>query len=81
MPSTAVTDHALADAPAALRPALRGALHRWSVPVAIVLTVIMVTRVDTAGQVAAMLVYGTCVTAMLAVSGIYHARRWRRPLG
>ena len=50
-------------------------MHRWSVPVAIVLTVILVVRVDTAGQLVAMLVYGTCVTAMLAVSGIYHARR------
>ncbi len=75
MPSSAVTDHALADAPAALRPALRGSMHRWSVPVAIALTVIVAVRVDTGGQLAAMIVYGVCVTAMLAVSGTYHARR------
>lgn len=75
MPSSAVTDHALADAPAALRPALRGSMHRWSVPVAIVLTVIVAVRVDTGGQLAAMIIYGVCVTAMLAVSGTYHARR------
>lgn len=75
MPSSAVTDHALAEVPAALRPALRGSLHRWSVPVAIALTVIVAVRVDTGGQLAAMIVYGVCVTAMLAVSGTYHARR------
>ena len=75
MPSSAVTDHALADAPAALRPALRGSMHRWSVPVAIALTVIVAVRVDTGGQLAAMIIYGVCVTAMLAVSGTYHARR------
>ncbi len=75
MPSSAVTDHALADAPAALRPALRGSMHRWSVPVAIALTVIVAVRVDTGGQLAAMIIYGVCVTGMLAVSGTYHARR------
>ncbi len=75
MPSSAVTDHALAAAPAALRPALRGSMHRWSVPVAIALTVIVAVRVDTGGQLAAMIIYGVCVTAMLAVSGTYHARR------
>ena len=50
-------------------------MHRWSVPVAIALTVILAVRVDTGGQLAAMLVYGVCVTSMLAVSGVYHARR------
>jgi hemolysin III len=75
MPSSAVTEHALAHAPAALRPALRGTLHRWSVPVAIALTVVLAVRVDTGGQLAAVLVYGACITSMLAVSGTYHARR------
>ncbi|HEU4841510.1 MAG TPA: hemolysin III family protein [Ilumatobacteraceae bacterium] len=75
MPSSAVTEHALADAPAALRPALRGTLHRWSVPVAIALTAVLAVRVDTGGQLAAVLVYGACITSMLAVSGTYHARR------
>ena len=75
MSHSAITEHALADAPAALRPALRGTMHRWSVPVAIALTVILCVRVDTGGQLAAMLVYGVCVTSMLAVSGVYHARR------
>ena len=71
------TDHRarLPDAPAALRPTLRGTIHRWSVPVAIALTVVLAVRVDTGGQLAAVLVYGTCVTAMLAVSGVYHPRR------
>lgn len=75
MPSTAVTERALADVPAGLRPALRGSIHRWSVPVAVALTVIVAVQVDTGGQLAAMIVYGACVTAMLAVSGTYHARR------
>ncbi len=75
MPSSAVTEHALAEAPAALRPALRGTLHRWSVPVAIALTALLAVRVDTGGQLAAVLVYGACITSMLAVSGTYHSRR------
>jgi hemolysin III len=66
---------ATADAPAAVRPILRGSLHRASVPVALVLTVVLVFRVDAGGQLAAVLVYGACVTGMLAVSGTYHARR------
>lgn len=73
--SDAVVEDVLATAPPALRPALRGAMHRWSVPVFIALTVILCVRVDTGGQLAAMVVYGSCVTAMLAVSGTYHARR------
>ena len=70
-----VVERVLAEAPPALRPAMRGSMHRWSVPVFVVLTVILCVRVDTGGQLAAMIVYGTCVTAMLAVSGTYHARR------
>jgi hemolysin III len=73
--SNAVRDHALADAPAVLRPALRGTMHRWSVPVAVALTAILAARVDTGGQLAAVIVYGACVTGMLGVSGVYHARR------
>ena len=75
MPPTSLTEHALADAPSALRPALRGSMHRWSVPVAVTLTVVVAARVDTDGQLAAMVLYGACVTAMLGVSGTYHARR------
>lgn len=75
MPSSAVRDHALADAPEVLRPWLRGSMHRWSVPVAIVLTVVLAARVETGGQLAAIIVYGVCITGMLGVSGLYHARR------
>jgi hemolysin III len=57
------------------RPALRGSLHRWSAPVAVVLTVLVTMRAPTGGTRAAVIVYGSCVTAMLVVSGIYHARR------
>ncbi len=68
-------EKALAEAPAVIRPVLRGTLHRWSAPVFIVLTAVLAVRADTAGQRAAVLVYGACVSAMLAVSGTYHARR------
>lgn len=73
VPTTA--DRAVDAAPAVVRPALRGTLHRWSVPVGVALTAVLAARADTAGQRAAVIVYGTCVTAMLAVSGAYHARR------
>jgi hemolysin III len=70
---------AIADAPAVIRPVLRGSTHRAAVPVAIVLTLILVVRTDTAGARAAVLVYGASVTSMLAVSGTYHLRRlWHR---
>jgi hemolysin III len=74
VPTTAA-DRAVDAAPAAVRPVLRGTLHRWSVPVAVGLTAILAVRADTAGQRAAVIVYGACVSAMLAVSGTYHARR------
>jgi hemolysin III len=55
-----------------LRPALRGALHRSSVPVAVCLTVVLAARASTPGTRAAAVVYGVCVVAMLTVSGVYH---------
>ena len=57
------------------RPTLRGTFHRAAVPVALVLTAVLAGRTDTGGQLAAVLVYGASVTAMLAVSGTYHHRR------
>jgi hemolysin III len=56
----------------ALRPALRGAMHRSSVPVAICLTVFLAVRAPTAGTRAVVIIYGVCVVAMLTISGIYH---------
>jgi hemolysin III len=73
--SAPVAERAVAAAPPAVRPVLRGTLHRWSVPVAIALTAVLAVRVDTTRQRAAVIVYGAAVTAMLAVSGTYHARR------
>jgi hemolysin III len=65
---------------ALLRPSLRGALHRWSAPVAVALTVLVVLRAPTGGTRAAVIVYGLCVTLMLVVSGTYHAPRlFHRP--
>ena len=55
-----------------LRPALRGAMHRASVPVAICLTVLLTVRAPTGDTRAAAIIYGVCVVAMLTVSGIYH---------
>lgn len=55
-----------------LRPALRGAIHRSSVPVAVCLTVFLALRAPTAGGRAGVIVYGACVVTMLTVSGIYH---------
>jgi hemolysin III len=57
-----------------LRPWLRGTLHRWSVPVAVVLTVAIAVPAPTGGTRATVILYGLCVSAMLAVSGVYHAR-------
>jgi hemolysin III len=58
-----------------LRPALRGSLHRWSAPVGVALTVLAAMRAPTGGARAAVIIYGICVTAMLGVSGTYHARQ------
>ena len=78
-PPTTVADRAIAGAPAVVRPALRGSFHRAAVPVAVVLTLVLVARTDGAGERAAVIVYGASVTAMLAVSGTYHLRRlWHR---
>ena len=55
-----------------VRPALRGVIHRSSVPVAICLTVLLAARAPSGGTRAATIVYGVCVIAMLTVSGIYH---------
>ncbi len=74
-PPAPAAERVIADAPPAVRPAMRGSLHRASIPVAVALTVVLAVRTDTGGQRAAVLVYGACVTAMLTVSGIYHARR------
>ncbi len=57
-----------------LRPWLRGSLHRWSVPVAVALTVFLAVTAPTGGTRATVIVYGVCVATMLAVSGTYHAR-------
>jgi hemolysin III len=62
-------------ADALLRPSLRGSLHRWAVPIAVALTVLLAVRAPTAGTRATVIIYGVCVSAMLTVSATYHARR------
>jgi hemolysin III len=59
-----------------LPPALRGSLHRWAVPIAVALTVLLAVRAETGGTRATVIIYGVCVSVMLAVSATYHARRW-----
>lgn len=60
---------------AEVRPWLRGSMHRAAVPTAIALTVIAAGLARTSGARAAVIVYGCCVSAMFATSGVYHARR------
>ena len=57
------------------RPRLRGVIHQWAVPVALVLAAILALRVTGVGNLIAVLVYGACITAMLAVSATYHSGR------
>ncbi len=72
---TAVVDRAIGRAPAVMRPAMRGTMHRASVPIFVILTIVLAVSADTGGQRAAVIVYGICVTSMLSVSGTYHSRR------
>ena len=51
-------------------------MHRWSVPVAVTLTVLLAVRAGSAADRAAAIVYGICVTGMLATSGVYHSARF-----
>jgi hemolysin III len=55
-----------------LRPALRGAMHRSAVPVAVCLAVLLAVRTPAGPARAAVIVYGICVITMLTVSGVYH---------
>lgn len=71
-PTPTPADHV----PAILRPSMRGSFHRASIPVAVVLTVVLAVRASTGGALAAVIVYGVCVTAMLTVSGVYHSARY-----
>ena len=53
-----MTASSLFDTDSAVRPALRGAMHRASVPVAICLTVLLAVRAPTGSTRAAVIVYG-----------------------
>lgn len=60
----------------AIRPWLRGSLHRWAVPVTVAVVTLVAIAARSGGARAAVIVYGVCLTAMFATSGLYHARRW-----
>lgn len=55
-----------------VRPTWRGVIHRWSVPVAVALMVVLAVRAPTGGTRAGLIVYGVGIVGMLAVSGVYH---------
>lgn len=59
-----------------VRPWLRGSLHRWAVPVTIVVVTLLAVTARSGGARAAVIVYGVCLTGMFATSGLFHARRW-----
>ena len=56
-------------APPMLRPALRGTLHRWAVPVALVLTALLTARASGAGDRAASTTTPASLTATGGCSG------------
>ena len=58
--------------PELLRPRLRGTFHRVTAPIAAGAFVLLALQTDARRDLIAVLIYGVCVTAMLAVSGIYH---------
>jgi len=69
------------------RPTWRGRLHRWAAVVAVPAFAVLVAAAPTASSRLACAVYGLGVTAMLAVSAVYHssgvpaaARPWLRRL-
>lgn len=61
--------------PELLRPRLRGTFHRATAPIAAMAFVLLAVRTEHRRDLLAVLIYGVCVTAMLAVSGIYHHAR------
>ena len=63
------------EAPAIVRPSMRGSMHRAAIPVAAALTTVLALRTSTGGALATVIVYGICVTAMLTTSGVYHSPR------
>ena len=56
-----------------VRPSMRGVQHRIAAPVFASRSSSSSCERDTAGDRLAMVVYGVCVTAMLAVSAAYHS--------
>lgn len=61
--------------PELLRPRLRGTFHRVTAPIAAVAFLFLAVSTAHRRDLLAVLIYGVCVTAMLAVSGIYHHSR------
>jgi hemolysin III len=57
-----------------IRPRFRGVIHRWATPFAALLFAVLIARAGSDDR-AAVVVYGVCVTAMLAVSAAYHSGR------
>lgn len=58
-----------------VRPRFRGVLHRWAAVGFVVLFIGLALAAHDPGSRAVVAVYGCCVTAMLAVSAVYHSGR------
>lgn len=67
------TDRALA---AAVRPALRGLVHRGAAVLAVPAAVALVVAAPTGRARLAAGVFGACIAAMLATSAVVHWRAW-----
>jgi hemolysin III len=64
------------EAPAVIRPRLRGVLHQWAAPAATIGGALLVVLAPTGAARAAAAVYGASLVAMLATSAAYHRIAW-----
>src|SRR4051794_27905482 len=64
------------DAPALVKPRLRGVSHLSMFPVAVLAAIPLVFIADSGAAVVSAIVFGTGVAAMFGVSGLYHVVTW-----
>lgn len=75
------------DLVAHIKPRLRGVIHQWSAPVALVLAIILVVAAPSGKAALAASIYGFTLFGLLLTSALYHRidwpeqrRRWMRRL-
>ena len=61
----------------AVKPRLRGWLHAWAVPVALLLAAFLVGLSRGAAEVAAASLYGATTVLLFSVSAVYHRGNWQ----